>query len=305
MTSVRVVGARLDSPTFKRDEVLLVPECDLWQRAYSPLHFKVGSASEAPTMLSAFILCRKHAAADASRHNMENACAQEPNTRSEVQIAAKTKWGLAVAAMVVVALIVAVSWRYYDLRAKERATKANAHKIQLALERIVVDIEMQYGTDLAGLSTAHLRHDFASLLSTGHLEEIPRNPFNDAPVRLIAFGNRPVTGDICLLPAKYHYAYQNQRVDADLAYHLLVFGVRRARGCRSRGILRSDLFIDMDSNGYADPVLAHLQAGNTKGLVGAEPEPLEDTLARLGYVRPLDEPLPDDWLGFLRWFIGL
>ena len=130
--------------------------------------------------------------------------------------------------------------------------------------------------------------DFNELMAKGYMQDLiddgviaafPENPYSGQPVRQIPWGQPPVAGDFAYLPA---VEFQGDQPHST-GIHLIAYGEKRAHFLT--------VHLDSDGDGTADPV--YLVISKSSGAVrGAELEPLEETLARMGYKRPLDAAFP-------------
>jgi hypothetical protein len=130
--------------------------------------------------------------------------------------------------------------------------------------------------------------DFNELMAKGYMQKLidekviakfPENPYTHKAIRQIPWGQPPQSGDFAYLPA---VEYQGDQ-PSSTGIHLIAYGEKRAHFL--------SLYIDSDSDGNADPIYMVISK-NSGAVKGARLEPLEETLARMGYTRPLESAFP-------------
>jgi type II secretory pathway pseudopilin PulG len=109
-------------------------------------------------------------------------------------------------------------------KAMEAEVKANAHTIQIALER--------YCTDQSG----YYPPDTDSLLQYGYMNSFPENPFTKDITKDIKFGTEPNAGELTYIPVK-------DDQDKIYGYYLFAYGCERTDG------------VDVDEDGVRDHVI--------------------------------------------------
>jgi hypothetical protein len=202
----------------------------------------------------------------------------------------KLRWAVLAPAILAALLLGWLGYRYAHLVACENATMRNTRKLQLAFEKWAV-----YQVDELNPEGATLPRDFEPYIQHGYLDKVPINPFNGHPVRILKLGEQAAAGDIRLLAAKKFYWLQGSPARYAYTGYILI----------AYGVTAHDHSLDLDGDGFADPVVVLLTPGYASGKHYDDgPEPIKDTLSRYGYKLSPGTSLPVDRWALWRYLLG-